>query len=147
MTAAFALAATGGSAAATVATDPYASAQWGLATIKAPAAWTMMPQPIAETLVAVIDTGADVRHPDLAPRLWRSPEGLASPVAGRPLPAGSVGWDFVDNDADPSPEAARVRVRPAPAPTSPTAPRSPASSVPSAATTSASPESTRTPAS
>lgn len=106
MVTALALSATAGAATGTAAADPYISSQWALGAVKAPAAWSMLPTPIAETTVAVIDTGADIEHPDLAPRLWRSAEGLTSPISGRPLPAGSPGWDFVDNDADPSPEAA-----------------------------------------
>jgi subtilase family protein/fervidolysin-like protein len=41
-----------------------------------------------EVVEAVIDTGVDINHPDLAGRLWSG-----------------IGYDFVANDTDPSPEA------------------------------------------
>ena len=53
------------------ANDPCAGRQWGLAAIKAPQAWTKTRG--AGVLVAVIDTGADFRHPDLRGRLVRRP--------------------------------------------------------------------------
>jgi thermitase len=61
--------------------DPFYDREWGLADIEAPAAWdvtTGSPQ----VTVAVVDTGIDAAHPDLA----------ANVVPG---------WDFVDGDAQP----------------------------------------------
>lgn len=49
--------------------DPFLGDQWGLAAVNAPAAWALAPGPHA-TLVAVIDTGADWSHADLAANLW-----------------------------------------------------------------------------
>jgi subtilisin family serine protease len=62
--------------------DPYFGSQWGLASINVTSAWDI------ETgnqsiIVAVIDTGVDYTHPDLAANY---------------LPAG---YDFVNDDADP----------------------------------------------
>jgi len=42
-----------------------------------------------EVTIAVIDSGAQLDHPDLAPRLWRGP-------------GGANGFDFVNGDNDPS---------------------------------------------
>jgi len=75
--------------AALVPNDPFYDQEWGLAAIGAPAAWdltTGSPQ----VLVAVIDTGIDATHPDLAPNLWRNPDG-----------SGAIGYDFVDDDTVP----------------------------------------------
>jgi len=60
--------------------DPLASRQWYLAANHAYDAWTERP-PLAGTLVAVIDSGVDGGHPDLAPRIASS----KSFVGGSPL--------------------------------------------------------------
>jgi thermitase len=62
--------------------DPYAASQWHLAKIAAPAAWSTTTG-AASVVVAVLDTGVDGAHPDLAPHL----------VAG---------WNTFDNTADSS---------------------------------------------
>ena len=61
--------------------DPAFSAQWGLQAINAPAAWEVtVGSP--STLVAVIDSGVELDHPDLAGSLVS-------------------GWDYVELDAVP----------------------------------------------
>lgn len=67
--------------ASVVPSDPLFADQWGMAKIQAPAAWELTRGSDAIT-VAVIDTGVDYNHPDLA---------------GRVVP----GYDFQANDADP----------------------------------------------
>ncbi len=51
-----------------------------------------------ENIVAVIDTGVDYSHPDLADRMWENPG-----IAGLPGKAGDHGYDFCGNDDDPMP--------------------------------------------
>ena len=51
--------------------DRCAGAQWGLAAIKAPEAWQTTRG--AGVIVAIVDTGADLRHPDLRTHLLRTP--------------------------------------------------------------------------
>ena len=64
----------GGSAApAQAASDPMLDQQWGLTEIAtgAPEAWTQSHGD--GVLVAVLDSGVQLNHPDLASRLWRNP--------------------------------------------------------------------------
>jgi thermitase len=87
--------------------DPLLSYEWGLTSIRAPEAWdvtTGAPQ----VTVAVVDTGIDAAHPDLAPNLWTNPgeSGAGRESNGRDDDGdGHIddvhGWDFVDGDAQP----------------------------------------------
>lgn len=58
---------------------------WGLDKISAPAAWELSTG-AASVVVAVVDTGIDYTHPDLASNMWRN----TAEVAG----------DSIDNDAN-----------------------------------------------
>ncbi len=63
--------------------DPYyASQQYGPQKVQAPAAWDITTGD-TNVLAAVLDSGADFAHPDLAGKLV-------------------LGWDYVNNDSDPS---------------------------------------------
>lgn len=60
--------------------DPYYEKQWGSNQVKAPVAWDR-PVDCSNMTVAVLDTGIDYRHPELAGRVM-------------------VGWNFADNNND-----------------------------------------------
>ena len=62
--------------------DPLWASSWSLAKVNAPAAWKLTTG-TSETIVAVLDTGVDLTHPDL--------EGSFVP-----------GYDFVNRDEDPT---------------------------------------------
>jgi subtilisin family serine protease len=77
---------------------------WGLHNIRAPAAWDITTGSDS-VVVAVIDSGIDIDHPDLAQNIWTNP----GEVAGNRIDDdhnGYVddvhGWDFIGNDNDPS---------------------------------------------
>ncbi len=55
--------------------DPLWNQQWALHRIGAPAAWSISHS--HGTIVAVIDTGANLQHPELQSSLWRNPGEIA----------------------------------------------------------------------
>jgi len=67
----------------TVPNDPSYGSQWGLPKIEAPAAWDISTGS-SNVVIAVVDTGIDLDHPDLS-------------CSGKL----TAGWDFVNNDATP----------------------------------------------
>jgi subtilisin family serine protease len=99
--------------------DPRLDEQWALdadtdADIDAPEAWAISTGS-DETIVAVLDTGLDVSHPDLASKIWINPgEDLdedgellddddldGSDNDGNLFPDDLWGWDWVNEDNEP----------------------------------------------
>src|SRR6266704_2797743 len=94
--------------------DPMYPQLWGLnnigqtggtvdADIDAPEAWDVQTGS-QDVVVAVIDTGVDYNHPDLAANMWTNPgeiPGNGIDDDGNGFIDDVVGWDFVDNDAAP----------------------------------------------
>ena len=52
--------------------DPEFGQQWALSKINAPAAWNVTTGTVTIT-IAIVDTGVDLEHPDLAAKLWTNP--------------------------------------------------------------------------
>jgi subtilisin family serine protease len=63
---------------------------WNLAAIRAPAVWALGHHG-AGVVVAVMDTGVDVRHPDLGPRWRGGPGGWFDPFLGTTAPYDAIG--------------------------------------------------------
>lgn len=80
--------------------DPPSAAGTADADIDAPEAWAVT-QGAPDTVIAVIDSGVDVSHPDLAANLWTNPGETANGVDddGNGLIDDVHGWDFAENDA------------------------------------------------
>lgn len=64
--------------------DPMVKDQWNLVRVQAPQAWDLLPKG-GNTIVAVLDTGVDRTHPDLAGVI--SPNGCNAYAHGCPQPA------------------------------------------------------------
>jgi len=84
--------------------DPHFSDQWGLAQIEGPAAWDVSTGSSAVP-IAIVDSGIEATHPDLAGQMWVNP----GEIAGNGLDDDNngyiddvTGWDFVNADNDPA---------------------------------------------
>lgn len=82
------------------------SNQWYLKRIFAPEGWGTMKE-APEVIVAVIDTGVDIKHPDLEDNIWVNEEEITGNKKDDDK-NGYIddvnGWDFVNNTADPGPK-------------------------------------------
>lgn len=86
--------------------DTHVNKQWYLLRIQAPTAWEKI-NSSPNVVIAVIDSGIDIDHPDLKDNIWRNEK----EIAGNKLDDdrnGFIddinGWDFVDNTPDPRPK-------------------------------------------
>ena len=84
--------------------DWYYGTQWHLPKISAPAAWDTQTGSTNQ-VVAVVDSGIDLDHPDLLNRIWQN----AAETPGDAVDNDNngyvddiFGWDFLDGDNDPS---------------------------------------------
>lgn len=83
--------------------DPQFAAQWGLTSIKAPAAWDLTTGS-PSVVVAVIDSGCDLDHPELAPLLLPGFDMVDLGPAPTPKPGWRFEGDFAGRDATPEDE-------------------------------------------
>ncbi|MFA5155613.1 MAG: S8 family serine peptidase [Patescibacteria group bacterium] len=88
--------------------DPYYGNQWYLSRIKADSAWEKI-SASPDIVIAVIDSGIEINHPDLRDNIWRNP--VEKPGNGTDDDHNGFiddlnGWDFVNNVPDPSPKFA-----------------------------------------
>lgn len=80
--------------------------QWYLKRINAPEAWDINSSSPTIT-IAIVDSGVQITHPDLAPVLWTNRQEIAGNKKDddkNGLVDDLNGWDFVNNTADPSPK-------------------------------------------
>lgn len=80
--------------------DPRFSEQWGMGRISAPQAWDIANSAGGVT-VAVLDTGVDHTHPDLASNIWHNPGETCDTITdgdGNGYYGDCIGWDFVGSD-------------------------------------------------
>jgi len=91
--------------------DPNLSLSWGLQAIRAQQAWRIQ-QGSKDIIVAVIDTGCDVHHPDLKNNIWTNPGESGLDEDGNSKSSNGFdddgngftddfhGWNFVANSPD-----------------------------------------------
>ncbi len=83
--------------------DTYWNNLWGMTNIKAPQAWDTYTGD-ANFVVAIIDTGINRNHPDLAANIWTNPNEIAGNGIdddGNGYVDDVYGWDWAYNDSDP----------------------------------------------
>ncbi|MBI5710494.1 MAG: S8 family serine peptidase [Candidatus Eisenbacteria bacterium] len=95
----------------TLPNDPDLPFQWyvddgGVADVRLPAAWDIE-RGDSSIVIAIMDTGVDTGHPDLAGHVWQNPGEI--PVNGVDDDGNGfvddvAGWDFGRGDNDPNPE-------------------------------------------
>ena len=85
-------------------TEPLAGDQWALEKIGVAGAWSMTAGS-TDVVIAVVDSGLALDHPEFAGRLFMNPGEIAGNGAdddSNGLVDDIRGWDIVDNDADPT---------------------------------------------
>ena len=90
---------------ALVPNDPHYSDQYHLPQIQAPLGWGVTTGS-PNVVIAIIDSGVYLAHPDLAPNIWTNPGEIAG--NGKDDDNNGFvddvhGWDFYDNNNDPNP--------------------------------------------
>ncbi len=90
---------------ARVPTDPFFGEQWYLKKIGATQAWDQT-MGSSDVIVAVLDAGFDLTHPDLVGQYWTNKKEIPNNGKdddGNGYEDDVQGWDFVDDDTNPSP--------------------------------------------
>ena len=87
--------------------DPFYIEQWNFDKVSAPQAWDIVRGGSENAVVAILDTGVDIDHPDLKDNIWTNP---------REIPGNGVdddkngyiddyyGWDFIRDTPNPRPK-------------------------------------------
>ncbi len=93
-------------AAAITPSDLHFSDQWYLKRVKASEGWSMQTQS-PNAIIAVIDSGVYIEHPDLKNNIWINTgeiNGNKKDDDGNGFVDDRYGWDFVNNISDPNPK-------------------------------------------
>ena len=88
--------------------EPYYSQQWGIKATKIDELWQAYEDGLDEKpdtdrpVIAILDTGVDITHPDLAANIWTNPNEIAngSDDDGNGFKDDLHGWDFVNKTGD-----------------------------------------------
>ncbi|MER3475253.1 MAG: hypothetical protein C4335_14815 [Armatimonadota bacterium] len=83
--------------------DPFVPNQWNLFKMNVPTVWDVT-QGSPDVVVAVLDTGVDYNHPELADNIWHNPGEIPANGIdddGNGFVDDDIGWDFAYGDRDP----------------------------------------------
>ncbi|MCL2152040.1 MAG: S8 family serine peptidase [Oscillospiraceae bacterium] len=82
--------------------DPYCDQLYGMEKISAPDVWDLKID-CSSIVVAVIDTGIDINHPDLAANIWKNTDEVldGTDSDGNGFVDDICGWNFVDDNNNP----------------------------------------------
>jgi subtilisin family serine protease len=86
--------------------DPLYAEQWFFPVMQAPSAWDLT-HGSSSVVVAIVDNGTDLGHPDLAASIWNNADEISGNGVdddGNGFIDDVNGWDFEDNDNNPEPE-------------------------------------------
>lgn len=91
--------------------DPAIKEAWGIGKVDAQQGWQIA-QGSRKIVVAIIDTGADVKHEDLVENIWENPGETGKDASGKDKAKNGIdddgngfiddvhGWNFVSNNSD-----------------------------------------------
>lgn len=85
---------------ATSYSDPMFNEQWGLQAINMPALWEKPIINPKRPVIAILDTGVDINHPDLAANIWTNESEKGNDEDGNGYVGDVHGWNFIDGNAD-----------------------------------------------
>jgi hypothetical protein len=83
--------------------DPHYDGQWNLPQIEAPAAWDITTGS-SEVVIAFVDSGVDLDHPELRDKIWTNPKeipGNEIDDEGNGFADDVHGWDWANWDGEP----------------------------------------------
>ena len=83
--------------------DPLYNSQWGIPATKIDVVWNTTTGD-STAVIAILDTGVDWQHPDLAANIWQNKQeipGNGIDDDGNGLIDDVRGWDFINNDNNP----------------------------------------------
>ena len=88
--------------------EPYYSQQWGISATNIDGLWQAYEDDFDDEsnterpVIAILDTGVDITHPDLAANIWTNPNEIAngSDDDGNGFKDDLHGWDFVNKTGD-----------------------------------------------
>ncbi|MEI6528843.1 MAG: S8 family peptidase [Candidatus Falkowbacteria bacterium] len=86
--------------------DPFYKNQWYLAKIRADSAWGKISES-PDMVIAVIDSGIDINHPDISDNIWHNGKEIAGNNKdddNNGFADDTNGWDFVLNNSNPTPK-------------------------------------------
>ncbi len=80
--------------------DPNYSEQWGLQAINMPALWEKPVINSTRPVIAILDTGVDITHSDLAANIWTNTAEKGNDEDGNGFVGDVHGWDFIEGTSD-----------------------------------------------